>query len=101
MKRSAFEHRLKDVVRKAMTESGVSQSQLVQRWHSHPGYFYEQREVVRTIVWRLLHPHYPVVLSHFELALKLMDCDMQISIVPRGSNEPKEQGQGRKETRAA
>lgn len=82
----AFEQRLKDVVRKAMDSQGVSQSMLVQRWHRDPAYLYEKREVVRNAVWRLLHPHYEVSLSHFEFALKLLNCEAQLSLVPRSNN---------------
>jgi hypothetical protein len=96
LKRSAFEHRLKVVLRDTMKQQNVSQSLLVHLWHSHPEYTHEPRNVVRDMVWRLLHPHYPVGLHHFEFALKLMNCDVQLSIVPR-IYEPKEQGKSRKE----
>lgn len=88
---SSFEQRLKVVLRSAMKSSGIGQSQLVHRWHQDEAYRYIQRNVVRDLVFRLLHPHYPIPLHHFEFALKLMDCDVQFVIVPRGNNEPKEQ----------
>lgn len=97
MDRSAFELRLKTVLRTAMKQNNVGQSLLVHRWHAHPSYMYMQRNVIRDLVWRLLHPHYAVSLHHFEFALQLLDCDVQLTIVPRGSNEPKEQGKSSKE----
>jgi hypothetical protein len=77
-----IEQQLKDVVRKAMEQTGIGQSQLVNRWCAHPSYAYEKRELVRTIVWRLLQPQYPVVPHHFDFALQLLGCELKLTLEP-------------------